>query len=133
MKTRSASFFLLAAILAALPGASQPAAKGAAPKKILKVHPKVDAEQECGECHGGKGSAAEAWEASKHGMGLVKCVVCHGSTGKDFAARPGTRACSGCHDPQVASAAKAKKADCFACHAPHALAPKKNFSSPHAK
>ncbi len=132
MKIVPAVLFLLP-LLAAGGLAAEPPRSGAAPKKALKVHPPVEADQECLDCHGGKGAPAELWEASKHGLGLVKCMVCHGSLGRDFASRPGTRACQGCHAAQVASLPKAKAGACFSCHAPHSLAARKNLTSPHGK
>jgi predicted CXXCH cytochrome family protein len=73
---------------------------------------------------------AAAWEASRHGVALVKCLVCHGSTGKDFVRRPSPERCRGCHGAAVDSAAALarKGLDCFACHEPHSLS-----ASPHAR
>jgi hypothetical protein len=51
----------------------------------------------------------------------VTCVVCHGSTGKDFRAKPASTGCGGCHAAQAASVSRRAVADCFACHAPHTL------------
>ncbi len=65
---------------------------------------------------------------------MVKCLVCHGSTGKDFTQVARPERCAGCHAAEVASVtpARGKPAACFSCHAPHALtAPGK--PSPHAK
>ena len=101
-------------IAAALPVSARPAR--------ARAHVDVRGEQECATCHRtGTPEVFAAWEASQHGLALVKCVVCHGSTGKDFRARPDTRGCRECHAAQVEALAKREVKDCFACHAPHAL------------
>jgi hypothetical protein len=108
------------ALLAALPALAGPAARRGG-------HPDVKGEQECATCHrGDTPEAFKAWEDSPHGLSLVKCVVCHGSTGKDFKARPDASGCRGCHPAQVEALARRPVKDCFACHAPHSLA-----SNPH--
>ncbi len=95
-----------------------PAALAAAPKRHLDTK----GEPECATCHRTALPAAfVAWEASPHGVALVKCVVCHGSTGADFRAAPDASGCRGCHAAQVAALAKRPVKDCFACHDPHAL------------
>jgi hypothetical protein len=90
------------------------------------AHPKVDATQACEECH------AEAtplpvreWKSGTHGINLVKCFVCHGSTGADFKRKPAADRCTGCHAEQVASMSgpAMKGKDCFTCHAAHSLNP----------
>ena len=87
-----------------------------------RAHVVVRGEQECATCHRtGSPEVFAAWEASQHGLALVKCVVCHGSTGKDFRARPDASGCRACHAAQVEAQAGRTVKDCFACHAPHAL------------
>ena len=106
------------AVLALLAAPALPRAAA----KARAAHPAVGAEQDCAACHrDGTPAAFRAWEQSPHGVALVKCVVCHGSTGKDFRARPAATFCQGCHAAQVASLASHGTRDCFACHAPHAL------------
>ena len=104
-------------------------------------HPPVGenpAPDACETCHAEATPAAlAAWERGAHGLNLVKCFVCHGSTGKDFARAPAPRRCQGCHAEQVASAApaKGKRASargCFECHAPHALSAECK-PNPHAR
>jgi hypothetical protein len=98
----------------------------AAPKKVghpdAGPNPAADA---CETCHtDATPGAVKAWEGSPHGLALVKCFACHGSTGADFARTPAPRRCEGCHPAEYASVAAAngaKAAGCFACHAPHAL------------
>jgi hypothetical protein len=107
-----------------------------------KRHPALDpagALEACEACHAeATPAAAKDWEASAHGLSLVKCFVCHGSTGKDFQAKGTAASCGGCHPAQavVAVPAKAKRAPpaaaCFACHAPHTLAVPEGKPSPHA-
>ena len=71
----------------------------------------MQGEQECATCHRADTPAAfKAWEDGPHGLALVKCVVCHGSTGSDFARRPPAERCRGCHGQQV-DALAAKLAD----------------------
>lgn len=104
---------VLCAALPALAGVARP-----------RAHLDVKGEQECATCHrGDTPEAFKAWEDSKHGLALVKCVVCHGSTGKDFRPRPDTSACRSCHAAAVEALAKRPVKDCFACHAPHSLSP----------
>jgi hypothetical protein len=106
-------------LLAALAFLAAPAL--AAPP-ARSAHPDPGGEQECAACHRTETPAVfAAWEASPHGLALVKCVACHGSTGKDFRPRPASVGCQGCHAAQVASLAKRGVRECFACHAPHAL------------
>lgn len=82
-------------------------------------HPAVDVGlATCSSCHAqATPQVAAQWRDGRHGLSLVECMVCHGSTGADFKARPGTTACVGCHAEQVQSAS----ASCFSCHKPHAL------------
>jgi len=111
-------------ILAPLVLAAAPPALAASKAPPPRAHPDVAGEQECATCHRGQTPAAfAAWEASPHGLALVKCVVCHGSTGKDFRAKPAAApaTCGACHAAQVESVAKRPVKDCFACHAPHSL------------
>ncbi len=95
-------------------------------------HPEVDADlQTCAGCHAqATPEVAAQWQASRHGLALVRCFVCHGSTGADFRARPEPVACAACHPAQGAPAdAGGAPARCFDCHPPHALAAK--GTSPH--
>jgi len=111
----AAALALLAGLLTALPLLA-----GAAP---AKRHPGGNREQDCEKCHrDGTPELFAAWEGSPHGVALVKCLVCHGSTGADFRPRPEAGLCRGCHAAQVASLAKRPVKDCFACHDPHSLA-----------
>ena len=100
-------------------GAREPAA----------AHTAVDPSTECATCHAEATPAVVAdWNAGPHGMALVKCFVCHGSTGADFAARPASTRCAGCHADKAAVAASTNTS-CFSCHAPHTLAAR--GASPH--
>lgn len=104
------------------PGRSRPSA-GAG----RAVHPDVGAAEDagrCATCHARVTPAvAQAWNAGPHGLNLVRCFVCHGSTGSDFVATPNTDGCAGCHAAKVAEvAARTEAAGCFSCHAPHGLA-----------
>lgn len=82
---------------------------------------------DCVTCHA-KVSAqvAQDWNESKHGVTLVKCVVCHGEPdGKGsipFTATPDPRLiCSRCHDPALSLmvAKYGEKANCSTCHPYH--------------
>jgi hypothetical protein len=85
-------------------------------------HADVGGEQECAACHeAATPEAFRAWRDGRHGMALVKCVACHGSTGADFTRRPVAERCRGCHGAQVDSLRRTGARDCFACHAPHTL------------
>lgn len=124
---RGRSVLAVGAALAALLGAGAMAAcAGArpAPGGEASAHPEVDTGlATCAECHAQVSPEITAqWQASRHGLALVKCVVCHGSTGADFRARPGSAGCAGCHPAEAASASQAGAPPrCFDCHAPHAL------------
>lgn len=109
---------------------------------LAKGHPRIDASRTadaCESCHAeATPEAVTRWESGKHGLVLVKCFVCHGSTGKDFALRPAAARCAGCHPDQVAAVVPAKAAGkqargtgCFSCHEPHSLAPAAGAASPH--
>ena len=67
----------------------------------------------------------QQWRQGAHGLNLVKCFVCHGSTGSDFRLRPVADRCVGCHADQVSTMREPsmKGKDCFTCHAAHALNP----------
>jgi len=108
----------LCAALLLVAAAPRAAAAGAR----ARAHVDTAGEQDCASCHRTETPAAfAAWEGSPHGVALVKCVVCHGSTGKDFRARPAAKGCASCHAAQAASVEKRPVSDCFACHAPHSL------------
>lgn len=110
---------------------------GAAPSKGKEAaHPAVgpDAVESCESCHADvTAPVVQEWQASDHGLTMVKCFVCHGSTGKDFTVRPAAQRCDGCHAAQVASVTPARGAPraCFDCHAPHALSAE-GKPNPHA-
>jgi hypothetical protein len=109
-------------LLAALPALARAAPRGRPHRDVSAAQ-----EQDCATCHRTATPAVTtAWEASPHGVSLVKCLVCHGSTGRDFRARPASDGCRACHASQVETLAhRAPRApkDCFACHSPHALSP----------
>jgi hypothetical protein len=95
----------------------------------------------CETCHAeATPEVLKAWEGSAHGLVLVKCFVCHGSTGKDFARAPGAGRCEGCHPAESASivpakgtkGAKAPAPGCFGCHDAHALTAE-GKPNPHAR
>jgi hypothetical protein len=125
---------ILTLALLALPAA-------AAPAKSARKHPPVKfdpAVESCASCHtDATPQVTKDWETGAHGVALVKCMVCHGSTGKDFTLAPPAQRCQGCHPAEVASIAargKSKKArSCFDCHAPHTLAATGAASNPHAR
>jgi hypothetical protein len=82
---------------------------------------------DCHSCHAKTTPVqAQDWLDSKHGVMLVKCVVCHGMPdGKGsipFQARPESMLiCVRCHDPSI-KAMQAKfgvNADCYTCHPSH--------------
>jgi hypothetical protein len=124
---------LLAVSAAALLAAAAPP-KGKAPHPDVGAANQADA---CTVCHGVKNpDVVNQWEASSHGLNLVKCFVCHGSTGRDFARRPTAARCEGCHADKataVVPAAKGRSKACFDCHAPHGLGVAAGQPNPHAK
>lgn len=105
-------------------------------------HPDVggDPGVSCEECHAeATPRVTSEWQEGKHGLLLVRCLVCHGSRGADFVVRPAAGRCEGCHPAEAAPVPPAKgkrKAapppDCFACHAPHGLAAAQGAANPHA-
>ena len=124
---------VLVALSLALPATAAAPALGKAAR-----HPDVSAQravQDCHECHRRATPAVVTeWEAGPHGVGMVKCLVCHGSTGADFTRGARSDRCAGCHAAEVASVtpARGKPAICFSCHAPHALGAQ-GKPNPHAK
>jgi hypothetical protein len=119
---------LLAGPSQAAPGRAAPPAgavqggSGGAARRAAARHPDAGGEQECAACHEtGTPEAWRAWLEGRHGMSLVKCVACHGSTGADFTRRPPAERCRGCHGAEVDSFRKTGARDCFACHQPHQL------------
>jgi hypothetical protein len=121
---------LRSALLVSLLAASPALATGKHPAAGDPADPDA-----CLSCHAEKTPAVvKEWEGGPHGLVLVKCFVCHGSTGKDFAARPQpAQRCQGCHSAEVASvtAPSGKAQGCFACHAPHALSVAAGKKNPH--
>jgi hypothetical protein len=115
---------LVVALLAApLAADAQGTARG---KGGGRSHPPVGNDASCEECHAEATPRPFAeWRNGTHGINLVKCFVCHGSTGADFRRKPAADRCIGCHADQVASmrSAAMKGKDCFTCHSPHALDP----------
>jgi hypothetical protein len=86
----------------------------------------------CAGCHAqATPKVVTAWSDGRHGLTLVECVVCHGSTGADFKARPATGACSGCHAVQTAALAAQPGSACFSCHPAHALHAASGQQMPH--
>lgn len=101
------------ALAGALPGFARAASRG---------HLVVKGEQECATCHRtDTPDLFREWEQSPHGFALVKCFVCHGSTGTDFRAKPDASSCRSCHPAAAEALAARPVKDCFACHAPHSL------------
>lgn len=85
------------------------------------VHIETPVDQECYECHG---TQMQVWQDGKHGLMNVKCVVCHGSTDKNFVAKPDIYRCRGCHGEKVMDVENKlpkKVQSCFLCHDHHAL------------
>ena len=82
---------------------------------------------DCVSCHAkSTPKAAQDWKESKHGVMLVKCVVCHGEPdGKGsipFSAKPAAVAiCARCHDPAMKRMAEkfGGDAECDFCHPHH--------------
>jgi len=82
--------------LALLLAAAAPAARGSKAHPDAAVNEAADA---CETCHRqATPTVVRQWEGGPHGALLVKCFVCHGTTGPDFAARPDARRCGGCHE-----------------------------------
>lgn len=84
-------------------------------------HRKVSESQECTECHVSEG---QLWESGKHGLMNVKCVVCHGSTDRNFDPKPDIYKCRGCHwekvrDVETKIPQAARK--CSLCHTLHSI------------
>jgi len=97
------------------------AKKKAGNAKASASHPAVEATQQCSDCHSEESSA---WQSSKHGQALVKCLVCHGAVESDFIPKPTAARCLACHGENVAhlnDSPPTKGKSCFDCHAPHAL------------
>lgn len=83
---------------------------------------------DCASCHARVTPSVTAdWKASKHGVLLVKCAVCHGdSSGKGsipFAARPTQEEiCFKCHEPAIKRMRArfgAAYDNCGVCHPRH--------------
>ena len=104
----------------------------AGPARAEARHPEVDTGLEtCFTCHTRvTPQVAAQWKDGRHGMALVECLVCHGSTGADFRARPEPIGCRSCHPSQAASVARGPETrGCFGCHPAHAL--QAQGASPH--
>jgi hypothetical protein len=93
----------------------------AKPSGAAATHPEVEASQQCSDCHS---EEAAAWQTSKHGQALVKCLVCHGAVESNFIPKPTAARCLACHGENVRhlnDSPPTKGKSCFDCHAPHAL------------
>ncbi|MDR0826655.1 MAG: cytochrome c3 family protein [Desulfovibrio sp.] len=86
-----------------------------------------EAYADCLSCHSKvTPKAAQDWQESKHGVLLVKCVVCHGEPdGKGsipFAVNPEpSKICAACHDPamKVMTEKFGAPLECNSCHPRH--------------
>lgn len=82
---------------------------------------------DCVTCHAKvTAQVTQDWNNSKHGITLVKCVVCHGEPDGQgsipFTAKPDPiLICSRCHDPALQRMVLkyGEKADCNSCHPYH--------------
>ena len=92
------------------------------------THPVVpDQYTGCVTCHAKvTAQVTQDWQESKHGVTLVKCVVCHGDPdGKGsitFTAKPDTMdICARCHDPSIKRMVEkfGEGLDCNSCHPYH--------------
>ena len=89
-------------------------------------HPEMEPRETCDGCHQDvTPDEYQAWFTGKHGLNNVKCFVCHGAVGANFAARPSQIRCLGCHSEKLESMKTSfmEGKDCFSCHPPHALSP----------
>ena len=96
-------------------------AKDAKDKKPAAKHIQTPDYQECSECHVPE---KQLWDEGKHGLMNVKCVVCHGSTDKNFHPKPDIYRCVGCHAGKVADVEKKllpKERKCALCHTLHSV------------
>ncbi len=113
-----------AAVVAGCAGAGRARQESAAPQAGGPAHLQVDTGLDtCAGCHAEVTPRVTAqWRDGRHGIDLVECFVCHGSTGSDFRARPQPSGCRGCHPAQVTSVTRdGATRSCFECHTPHAL------------
>ena len=113
-----------AAVLAGCAGAGRARQEPAASQATGAAHLQVDTGLDtCAGCHAEvTPRLAAQWRDSRHGVDLVECFVCHGSTGSDFRARPQASGCRGCHPAEVSSVTRdGATRSCFECHPPHAL------------
>lgn len=92
------------------------------------THPAVpDEYSDCITCHAKvTAQVTQDWNESKHGITLVKCVVCHGDpTGEGsivFTATPDPMdICARCHDPSIQRMIEkyGEGLDCKSCHPYH--------------
>ena len=103
------------------------------PEAVIAVvaHIEVDPGDTCDGCHAEMTPEVyQGWYAGKHGINNVKCFVCHGSVGEDFATVPSRDVCESCHFDQAESLAGSELADqsCFSCHPSHTLSPHLNLA-----
>lgn len=127
MRDRFSRFLpLLVLALLVLPFPTALPAGKKAPGKT--AHPPVEATDTCDGCHAELSPEVhQAWFESKHGLLGVKCFVCHGSAGSDFALKAPPSRCVGCHGEKVEALKTPffKGKDCFSCHSGHTLNPHK--------
>ncbi len=111
-------------LVAGCAGSGAAGPRAAAAPQAGPAHLAVDTGLDtCAGCHAEVTPRVTAqWRDGRHGMDLVACFVCHGSTGSDFRARPQPAGCASCHPVQVASVTRdGVTRGCFGCHPAHAL------------
>ena len=115
--------FLLLGLLNGTNAFAQSQKRGSHKGQAPAVHPEITNAQQCADCHR---EEFELWKTSKHGQGVVKCLVCHGAVDSTFIPKPGAGRCLACHGEVVRNlntAAPTKGKTCFSCHSPHSLDP----------
>lgn len=104
--------FVLAALLPLMAG----------DKDKNQKHPEVDFSISCQECHQETSPQIyQEWKDSAHGVMNYGCYLCHGDGQEEFAAKPGSERCVGCHSPQEVDFSKLAVDNCFDCHQGHSL------------
>ena len=90
------------------------------PAETMAGHPALseqDKMQPCYQCHMDVTPGIyKEWNASRHGIGQVRCFQCHGGYG-DLKAEPDEGRCAVCHSREFSHKPREKR--CWDCHPSH--------------
>lgn len=86
------------------------------------VHPEVNYDMGCADCHMTETPAiTKAWKSSGHGKMNFGCYICHGDGVEYFTSKPSSEGCISCHSGSMEHLEDVGETGCFDCHNGHSL------------